>query len=85
MLCLLSRGFVGIADRHLLDARASPALCLAAFAPGVGDGDVQQDDQQEQESAEAPGEIQLREFRAEEGDLRVGGDVAQCDERETIG
>ena len=85
MLCLLSRGFVGIADRHLLDARAAPAFCCAALAPGVGDGDVQQDDQQEQESAEAPGEIQLREFRAEEGDLRVGGDVAQRDEREPIG
>ena len=37
-------GFVGIADRYLLDVFTAALFGGAALAPGVGDGDIQQDD-----------------------------------------
>ena len=59
-------GFVGIAERHLLDVLAAPLFGGAALAPGVGDGDVQEDKEQKQEPAESPGEADLREGMPEE-------------------
>ena len=51
--------------------------CCTALFPGEVYGDVQEDYEQKQESAHAPGKANLREFAAQEGDLGVGGNVAQ--------
>ena len=51
--------------------------CSTAALPGEVNENVQQNHQRQQESAHAPGKANLREFATEEGDLGIGGNVAQ--------
>ena len=74
ILCLL---VVGIADSHVLLVENGCLSGRAVLLPGVVDGNVQKHHEGEQESANAPGKANLREFAAEESHLGIGGNVAQ--------
>ena len=65
----------GIADAPVLFVTALMDFCGTALFPCEIDSDVQKDYQREQESANAPGKSDLREFATKEGYLGFGRNV----------